>query len=147
MVYIPLQLYLIMSRHLYFIWLKHVLLQLFHRLHLIMQQKTLCMQFWFVFFHLLIDFIQIYFIQTNRKFVCIPRFYYLIPLVKGILPSRAFLILLNTLINPKVSIYIRQESHDKSSRRGSISPPPYGNQSNETHHHIPRKRSHASACE
>jgi hypothetical protein len=77
----------------------------------------------------------------------VPRFYYLVPFVKGLLPSRAFLILLNTLINPKISVYIREDSNSKSSRSGSISPTPNGNTSNGIHQHIQRKRSHASACE
>lgn len=64
------------------------------------------------------------FMQINRNFVCVPGFYYLIPFVKGLLPFRAFLILFNTLINPKVSVYIRDDSNDRSSRRGSISPIP-----------------------
>ncbi len=67
--------------------------------------------------------------------------------MKGILPSRAFLILLNTLINPKIPVYIREDSNDRSSRSGSLSPTLHGNSTNGTHHHIPRKRSHASACE
>ena len=67
-------------------------------------------------------------------------FYYLVPFVKGILPSRAFLILLNTLINPKIPIYIREDSNGIASRSGSLSPTQHGN-------HIQRKRSHASACE
>jgi hypothetical protein len=50
------------------------------------------------------------------------------------------------LINPKVSIYIREDSNDKSNRSGSLSPTPQGYSSNGTHH-IPRKRNHASACE
>ncbi|CAF0812485.1 unnamed protein product [Rotaria sp. Silwood1] len=85
-------------------------------------------------------------ILINRKCVCVPRFYYLIPLVKGILPSRAFLILLNTFINPKIPIYVRKESHDKSTRNGSLSPPNHGNTSNGLHHHTHRKRSHVSTC-
>jgi all-trans-retinol dehydrogenase (NAD+) len=81
-------------------------------------------------------------ILINRKFVCVPRFYYLVPFVKGLLPSRAFLILLNTLINPKIPVYIREDSNGTSSRRNSLSLP-----SNGIHHHIQRKRSHASAGE
>jgi hypothetical protein len=54
--------------------------------------------------------------------------------VKGILPSRAFLILLNTLVNPKIPIFIQQEPSRKSN---SLSP----------NQHIPRKRSHMSACQ
>lgn len=80
-------------------------------------------------------------ILINRKIVCVPRSYYLIPLVKGLLPSRAFLILLNTLINPKISVYVREDSNDKTSRSGSLSPTQNG------HQVIHRKRSHASACE
>jgi NAD(P)-dependent dehydrogenase (short-subunit alcohol dehydrogenase family) len=73
-------------------------------------------------------------ILINRKFVCVPRLYYLIPFIKGILPSRAFLILLNTFVNPKIPTYTR---HEPSQRSNSSSPT----------HHIPRKRSHMSACQ
>jgi len=86
-------------------------------------------------------------ILINRKFVCVPRFYYLIPLVKGILPSRAFLILLNTFINPKIPVYIREDSNDKSSRSTSLSPTRPSSLSNSIHYHIHRKRNHASAGE
>ncbi|CAF1342381.1 unnamed protein product [Adineta ricciae] len=74
-------------------------------------------------------------ILINRKFVCVPRLYYLIPFVKGILPARAFMILLNTLVNPKVPMYTEQESivNGRNSRSGS--------------QHIPRKRSYMSACQ
>jgi hypothetical protein len=67
--------------------------------------------------------------------------------VKGILPARAFLILLNTLINPKISIYVREESSEKSIRNGSVSPPLNGTTTNGTHPYVHRKRSHNSACE
>ncbi|CAF1559114.1 unnamed protein product [Rotaria magnacalcarata] len=86
-------------------------------------------------------------ILINRKFVCVPRFYYLVPLVKGILPSRAFLILLNTFINPKISVYVRGGPYDKSSRRNSLSPPVNGGPLIGNHHCIPRQRNHVSACE
>ena len=67
--------------------------------------------------------------------------------MKGILPSRAFLILLNTLVNPKISLYIQRDSTDKSSRSGSVSITPYDNMPNGTHHRIHRRRSHASEGE
>jgi len=87
-------------------------------------------------------------ILINRKFVCVPRFYYLIPFVKGLLPSRAFLILLNMLINPKIPVYVRTNSGDGTNGRVSISPSsPNGNLLSTPMHHIHRKRSHASACD
>ena len=83
--------------------------------------------------------------QTNRKFVCVPRFLYLVPFVKGLLPSRAFLILLNTLINPKIPLYVHTDSYEQASNRDCNSPPPA---MNGTHHHrIHRRRSHASSCD
>jgi len=50
------------------------------------------------------------------------------------------------MINPKISVYVRQDSNDRYSRSGSVSPTPQGNSSNGTHH-THRKRNHASACE
>ncbi|CAF1379086.1 unnamed protein product [Adineta steineri] len=73
-------------------------------------------------------------ILINRKFVCVPRLYYLIPFVKGILPARAFLIILNTLVNPKIPIYTQHELSSKHNLTSSTQ-------------HIPRKRSHMSACQ
>ncbi|CAF1481012.1 unnamed protein product, partial [Adineta ricciae] len=84
-------------------------------------------------------------ILFNRKFVCVPRFLYLVPFVKGLLPSRAFLILLNTLINPKIPLYVHTDSYEQASNRDCNSPPPA---MNGTHHHrIHRRRSHASSCD
>jgi len=49
----------------------------------------------------------------------VPRLYYLVPFIKGILPARAFAILLNTFLNPKLS----SDSHnDTIHRRNSTSP-------------------------
>ncbi|CAF0898999.1 unnamed protein product, partial [Didymodactylos carnosus] len=71
-------------------------------------------------------------ILVNKKFVCVPRFYYLIPLIKGILPSKAFLVLLNTFINPKIPVFVRQSS-----------PPMTTTVPTTTN----RKRNHFSSCE
>jgi len=63
----------------------------------------------------------------------VPRLYYLVPFIKGILPARAFAILLNTFLNPKLS----SDSHnDTIHRRNSTSPT----------QPIHRKRNHLSAC-
>ena len=67
--------------------------------------------------------------------------------MKGILPSSAFRVLLNTLVNPKISLYIQRDSPDKTSRRASLPGAPYDNMPNGTHHRIHRRRSHASEGE
>lgn len=72
-------------------------------------------------------------ILINRRFVCVPRLYYLVPFIKGILPARAFVILLNTFLNPKLSSDFHNESNRKSNSTSPI-------------HHIHRKRNHMSAC-
>ncbi|CAF1069446.1 unnamed protein product [Didymodactylos carnosus] len=70
-------------------------------------------------------------VLVNKKFVCVPRFYYLIPLIKGILPSKAFLVLLNTFVNPKIPVFVRRPLPKPVALLTATN----------------RKRNHFSACE